>query len=232
MISDRWLYGWATGYAAVGAASLLIPLYALELGAGATLVGLMASTAAFSGVPGAILWGKIASETGRKRPFVQVALVATAGVLAILPLASTPWVVLALNAALWFAVSAAAPVLNLIVVEGVPADRWERRFGLLNHYQGYGWLAGLLAGAGWTAVAPRFVDLSPLGAQRAFFLLSALAAATGFVAVRVWYPDRRYRLGSSRRRTTTCRTAEAGAPVGTFARCRSAQVDSTGRCVR
>ncbi len=28
---DRWLYGWALGYASVGAASLLVPLYALAL---------------------------------------------------------------------------------------------------------------------------------------------------------------------------------------------------------
>lgn len=38
---DRWLVAWAMGYAAVGAASLLIPLYAISLGAGAFLVGLM-----------------------------------------------------------------------------------------------------------------------------------------------------------------------------------------------
>jgi MFS family permease len=188
MSSDRWLYGWALGYAAVGAASLLIPLYALSLGAGPLLVGLMASTAAFAGVPGAILWGKLASKTGRRRRFVLVALAATAAVLAVIPAIESPMTVLAANAALWFVVSAAAPVLNLIVVEGVPVDGWERRFGLLNHYQGYGWLGGLLAGAGWNAVATRVVG--PLAAQRTFFFVCAGAAALGLVAVRAWYPEK------------------------------------------
>ena len=40
-MSDRWLYGWAVGDAAVGAASLLVPLYVLALGGSALVVGLV-----------------------------------------------------------------------------------------------------------------------------------------------------------------------------------------------
>jgi MFS family permease len=185
---DRWLYGWATGYAAVGAASLLVPLYAIELGAGPLLVGLIAATAAFAGVPGAVLWGRLASRTGRRRRFVLIALGATAGMLAVMPLLTTPWLVLAANAGLWFVVAAAAPVLNLVMVESVPADQWESRFGVLNHYQGYGWLAGLLAGAAWSAATTTLVPA--VVAQRAFFLLAAAAATAGLGLVRAWYPDR------------------------------------------
>jgi hypothetical protein len=58
--------------------------------------------------------------------------------------------VLASNAALPSFVSAAAPVLNLVVVECVPTDQRECRFGPLDHCQRDGWLAGLLAGAIWT----------------------------------------------------------------------------------
>jgi hypothetical protein len=54
-MEDRWLLGWGLGYAAVGGASLLVPLYALELGGDHVLVGLVAATAAFAGVPGALL---------------------------------------------------------------------------------------------------------------------------------------------------------------------------------
>ncbi|MFB6304793.1 MAG: MFS transporter, partial [Haloferacaceae archaeon] len=115
--SDRWLYGWGLGYAAVGGASLLVPLYAIELGAGAFVVGLIAATAAFAGVPGALLWGRLAARTERRRPFVLVTLGATAGVLALVPLLASPWTVLVANAALWFVVAAAAPVLNLIAIE-------------------------------------------------------------------------------------------------------------------
>jgi hypothetical protein len=37
-VSDRWLYGWAVGDAAAGAASLLVPLYVLALGGSALVV--------------------------------------------------------------------------------------------------------------------------------------------------------------------------------------------------
>jgi MFS family permease len=201
--SDRWLYGWGLGHATVGAASLAVPLYAIALDASALLVGLIASTAAFAGVPGAILWGKLASRTGRRRRFVVVALGATAGVVALLPVVSLPAfrrlvppsvvppavAVLVLNAALMFVVAAAAPVLNLIVVEGVPADRWDERFGLLNHYQGFGWLGGLAAGFLWGVVGPAVLPVSELALQRVFFLVLATAAAVGLAIVVTYYPE-------------------------------------------
>ncbi|NHN49056.1 MFS transporter [Halostella sp. JP-L12] len=188
MTGDRWLYGWGTGYAAVGAASLLVPLYALEQGADALLVGLMASTAAFAGVPGAIIWGRLASRTGRRRVFVATALAATAVVLAAIPFLRSPFALLLANAALWFVVAAAAPVLSLIVVDGVPEAEWERVLGRLNHYQGYGWLLGLLAGALWTGAAGTRTDA--VTAQRQFFLLSAAAALLGLAVVAYWYPEK------------------------------------------
>lgn len=72
---DRWLYGWGVGYAAVGGASLLVPLYALELGGGPALVGLLAAAAAFAGVPGALLWSRLAERADRRRPFLLATLV-------------------------------------------------------------------------------------------------------------------------------------------------------------
>lgn len=188
--SDRWLYGWALGYVAVGAASLLVPLFAIGLGADAFLVGAIAAVAAFAGVPGALLWGRLAARTHRRRPFVLVALLSSAVVLGLLPLSRTPVHVLVLNAGLWFVVSAATPVLNLIVVEGYPEDRWNARIGRLNALQGYGWVAGLLVGTGWTALYPR---LSPggtaLAGQRLLLLVLALTAFVAFGITRLWYPE-------------------------------------------
>ncbi|RDZ45766.1 MFS transporter [Haloferax sp. Atlit-19N] len=187
---DRWLFGWALGYAAVGASSLVVPLYAIELGANALFVGLIAATAAFAGAPGAVLWGRLAARAKRRRPFILVALVATAGALFLTATVSSPAAVLVANALLWFVVAAAAPVLNLIVVEGVPSKDWDRRFGVLNHYQGYGWLGGLVVGAVWSALAPRLFGLDALAVQRRFLVAAAVAAALGAVLVRVWYPER------------------------------------------
>lgn len=185
---DRWLYGWALGYVAVGAASLLIPLFALTLGGGPLLVGVLASTAAFAGVPGALLWGWLAGRTDRRRPFVLVALAATGVVIAVTPLVRSPWPLVAVNAALWFVVTAATPVLNLVVVDGVPEDRWDAALGRLNAYQGYGWVGGLLLGTVWTGVATPV--LGPVRAQTLLFRLLAAVAFAGLLVVRLEYPER------------------------------------------
>ncbi|MFB6221521.1 MAG: MFS transporter [Halolamina sp.] len=185
--SDRWLYAWATGYAAVGGASLLLPLYALSLGADAFYVGLMASTAAFAGVPGALLWGRLASRTGRRRPFVLVALVATTLVLLLSPLLSSPAMLVVGNAALWFVVSAASPVLNLVVVEGVEQSAWDGRIARLNALQGWGWLAGLLVGTVWTVLAPK-AGIDPLTAQRVLLGGFGGVAAVAVLLFARFYP--------------------------------------------
>jgi MFS family permease len=185
---DRWLYAWATGYAAVGGASLLLPLYALSLGADAFYVGLMASTAAFAGVPGALLWGRLAGRTGRRRPFILVALVATALVLLVSPFISSPAALVVVNAALWFVVSAAAPVLNLVVVEGVGQSEWDGRIARLNALQGYGWLAGLVVGTVWTGVAPQ-LDIGPVIAQRSLLAGLGVLAIVAVLLFARFYPS-------------------------------------------
>lgn len=173
--TDAWLYGWTLGYAAVGAASLLVPPYAIDLGVGAFAVSLIAATAALAGVPGAILWGRLVTRTQRRRPFVLVAL-GLSGVFLALPFLGSPLTVLAANAALWFVIAAAAPVLNVIVVEGYAPRAWAGRFGRLNHYQGYGWLVDLVAVAG-AAVAP------PVGLVVVGLLFALVGASRAVIAV-------------------------------------------------
>ena len=177
---NRWLLAWAAGYAAVGAASLLVPLYAITLGAGPFLVGLVAATAALAGVPGALLWGRLAERTGRHRTFLLVSLGLTTISLAVVPLVSTLDLVLVANAVLWFAVAAAAPVLTLLVVADTPEHEWDTRIGVLSKYQGYGWLLGLLAGAAWNGIGIQFVAATD--AQRVFFYALAAVTALAFVA--------------------------------------------------
>lgn len=185
---DRWLYAWTLGYVAVGAASLLLPLYALSIGADPFEIGVMASTAAFAGVPGALLWGWLAHRTGRRRVFVEIALAAVSVALAVAPFVAMIPPLILLNALLWFAVSAASPVLMLLVVDGTTETAWERRIALLNTWQGYGWVAGLLVGSLWTPVAARVVG--PQFARLGLFWLCAAAAVTGAVLSVRWVPRR------------------------------------------
>lgn len=177
---NHWLLAWGAGYAAVGAASLLVPLYAITLGAGPFLVGLIAATAALAGVPGALIWGRLAERTGRHRTFLLISLGLTTVSLAVMPLVPSLDFVLVTNAVLWFAVAAAAPVLTLLVVADAPEHEWDTRIGVLSTYQGYGWLLGLLAGAAWNVIGTQFVPAAD--AERVFFYALAAVTALAFVS--------------------------------------------------
>ncbi|MFB6114199.1 MAG: MFS transporter [Halodesulfurarchaeum sp.] len=184
--SDRWLSAWALGYAAIGAASLLVPLYALELGAGPFVAGALEATAGLAGVPGALVWGTLADRTGRRRAFVLLSLLGSGASLALFPWISSIQYLLAVNAVLWFLVAAATPVLTLFMIEESPEREWEARIGVLNAYQRYGWVGGLLIGAVWLWLGTRMV--APLPAQRSFFIVCAIGAFLATPLAFVWLP--------------------------------------------
>ncbi|MFB6123231.1 MAG: MFS transporter [Haloferacaceae archaeon] len=181
-----WLYAWALGYAAIGAASLLVPLYAIELGADPLVAGALEATAGLAGVPGALIWGRLADRTGQRRTFVLITLVGAGFVLAAFPLLSALPLVLLANGVLWFVVAAATPVVTLFMIERVPEREWETRIGLLNAYQRYGWVGGLVAGTVWLgAVSLRY---GALFAQRTFFLLCAAVSLAAVPLAFYWLP--------------------------------------------
>jgi MFS family permease len=106
MSDRRWLYAWGLGSAAFGTASLLVPLYVVTLGGDAVDLGLLAAAAAFLGAPGAIVWGRVADRTTRRREVVVGSLGGTAVALAAIPaLESVPALIVA-NAILWLIVAA------------------------------------------------------------------------------------------------------------------------------
>jgi MFS family permease len=194
MTDHRWLYAWGLGSMALGAASLLVPLYAVGLGADSFELGLLGAVAALVGAPGALVWGRLADRTHDRRAVALFSLVGVALLLALLPLgplASVPAVVV-VNALVWLVFAAAGPVLTLVVVADVPESEWNHEIALLNKYQGYGWAGGLLLGIVWSGTVGQFVDV--LTSQRS--LLVTLAAVTAVAAVLLarWMPtpsDRR-----------------------------------------
>lgn len=189
---ERWLYAWGLGYVAVGGASLLVPVYALTLGADAFAVGLLAATAAFAGVPGALVCGPLAERTGRSRAFVVGPLLAVGGTLLAMAFSSSVRWLLVLNTGLWFAVAAAAPVCNLSMVAGRPIDTWDDQLAQLNRVQGYGWVLGLAVGIVWLGAGA----MAPTTAQRSLLVLLAGAAVVGAAAVQAWFA-----VPAARRRT-------------------------------
>lgn len=65
-MTDRWLYPWALGSVAFGGASLLVPLYIVQLGASPFQLGLLASMAAIVGAPGALIFGRLADRINNR----------------------------------------------------------------------------------------------------------------------------------------------------------------------
>jgi len=172
---DSWLRAWGVGSVAFGATSLLVPLYLVALGGGALALGWLASLAALAGLPGALVGGRIADRTGRRRAFVVGPLAVTGLALVVLPAVRSIPGVLAVNAVVWLAFAAAGPALNLLAVADVEEAAWSDRLGELNAVQGYGWAAGLGLGLVWTTAAGRLVG--PLAG------LGSLAVACGVVAL-------------------------------------------------
>ncbi|UPV73709.1 MFS transporter [Halorussus limi] len=184
----RWLYAWGLGSVALGAASLLVPLYVVALGGDPVALGLLAASAALLGTPGALLWGRVADRTADRRPVVVGSLVGVAASLAAIPLVESVTAVLALNALLWFVSAAGGPVLTLLVVADAPESEWSRRIAALNKYQGYGWAGGLVLGTAWLGVlAPRFA--SPLAARQWLFAVCGALAAVSAAAAAKWVPS-------------------------------------------
>lgn len=181
-MTARWLYAWALGSVSFGGASLLVPLYIVQLGASPVELGVLAATAAVIGAPGAILFGRLADHVRHRRGLVLATLSTVALTLAALPLLTGIAAIIAANAALWLVVASVAPVLTMLVVDDAPESAWSERIGLLNKYQGYGWAGGLVLGAAWPLVAARF--LAGTGTRALFWLLAGIAGASALGAAR------------------------------------------------
>lgn len=187
MSTPRWLYAWGLGSVALGGASLLLPLYVIELGAEPFTLGVLAASAAGAGAPGAFLFGRIADRTGRKRGLVHGALVAVAGTLLLVPFLRSIPLVIGANAVVWFSFAAVGPVLTLLAVAGVPEAEWQDRIARLNTYQGWGWAGGLVLGALWTGFGEQY--LRPVTIQRTFFYACGACAVGAFAGIRAYLPS-------------------------------------------
>ncbi|AGB32886.1 major facilitator superfamily protein [Natrinema pellirubrum DSM 15624] len=182
-MSDRWLVAWGLGSVAFGGASLLIPLYIVQLGASPVQLGLLAATAAAVGAPGAIAFGRAADRVDRRRLLVLATLAGVAGSLAAIPFLRSITAVIAANAVLWLLVSSIGPVLTMLVVDDAPESAWSERIGLVNSYQGYGWAGGLVLGTVWPVVGSRLLAAGAV-TRALFWLLAACAAVSAILAAR------------------------------------------------
>lgn len=182
-MAERWLFAWGLGSVAFGGASLLVPLYVVQLGGTTVDLGLLFATSALIGAPGAIVFGRLADRTDHRRPLVLITLSVIGGALAVVPLLSDVAAIIVANAGLWLVVAAVSPVLTMLVVDDAPSRDWGERIGQLNKYQGVGWAGGLVFGAVWPLVARPFLGFNE--ATRAlFWLLAGCAGLAALIAAR------------------------------------------------
>lgn len=185
-MTERWLYAWALGAVAFGGASLLVPLYVVQLGGTAVDLGILAASAALVAAPGAIAFGRLGNRVDQRRSLVLGTLAVVAGVLAALPLLGSVLAVIVANALLWLMVSSVPPVLTMLVVDDAPESAWTERIGRLNKYQGYGWAGGLVLGTVWPLVGSRL--LAPTAVTPALFWVLAGCAGVSVVGAAASLP--------------------------------------------
>lgn len=185
MVRD-WLLPWSLGAVAYGGASLLVPLYVVELGGDAFDLGVLAAVAAAVGVPSAVVVGRRIDRSRRFRPYVLAILAVTVAMLATIPLLESIPLVIAANAVIWLTFAAATPVLTLLVVADAPAHAWSEHIARLNEYQGIGWALGLALGTAWTLGGGLVVG-DRLALQTCFGVLAAVGLV-GTVSGARWFP--------------------------------------------
>jgi len=182
-MTDRWLGAWGLGSVAFGGASLLVPLYIVELGASPVQLGVLAAMAAGVAAPGAIAFGRLANRVAYRRLLVLATLIGVAVSLAAVPFLTSVSAVIAANAVLWLFASSIGPVLTMLVVDDAPESKWSERIGLVNKYQGYGWAGGLVIGTVWPAVGSRLLAADEI-TRTLCWVLAGCAGASAILAAR------------------------------------------------
>lgn len=187
-MTERWLPAWGLASVAFGGASLIVPLYVVELGGDAFVLGVLFASASFVGVPGALVFGNLADRTGKRRIFVLAAMAVAVVTMVAMPTFDSIGPVIVANALLWLGFAASIPVLTLLVVADEPDSNWTALIASLNRYQGLGWAGGLALGL--LVIVGGTTRVDTIVAQRVFFLACAACAGIGFgLALRRLPPD-------------------------------------------
>lgn len=161
-------------YAAVGATAPLISLYLEDLGASYSLISVILTTHAVTGLAFNYVWGRLSDRLGRRRPIVVAGLLGMAGSFGLFALAPTyqiAWVIRILSAIAMTAYTVASLALmgDLLATQ---AGRGRR----MGSYRGFGSLSFALGAFGAKPVVDAF------GLRPIFWVGALCFLAAGLVA--------------------------------------------------
>jgi len=177
---QRWFYAYGLVNVAAGGSSILLPLYALYLGADAGGVGLLAAAGSVVSIPASILWGLLSDRWKARKLFTALGFFGISASFVLMALAkSLFWLILANGFfSLWWIASAS--LATVMIIEKEERANWEGKIALFNFIVSFGWLIGLVIGFGWSGFSTSFVtkELSFLS----LFLLFGLVSMGAFLA--------------------------------------------------
>jgi MFS family permease len=163
--------------AALSALSTFVPLQILALGGNVVDVGLAIVAYNLAVIPAPIIWGYVSDVTGSRRRLIVASSLLLFGACIGLFLSNSIIGILLFYAVVAHSAGMIAPPVNLLLMEKLPKDEWDRGYSSLNWYTFVGQIIGTAAGVPW-------VNLLPLHSfTLACSFMAALAAASSFILV-------------------------------------------------
>ncbi|WP_456321380.1 MFS transporter [Palaeococcus sp. (in: euryarchaeotes)] len=159
-----WFYSFVPFKIATGGASILLPLYLLSLGGGASDVGVMNALASFASMTGTLFWGNLSDRTLKRRVFISLGFASTSVFLALFAIVDNPRELILVNMAYAFFLATTISVPVVLVLRSVRKTYWDYGLGKFNEISGWGWVFGLAIGL----TLSKFISMS------ASFLLFAI----------------------------------------------------------
>ncbi|MDH4123401.1 MAG: MFS transporter [Thermoplasmata archaeon] len=189
---DKWYYCYLPIGIANGATSLLIVLFAYQLGANVGQIGLIAAASSLSSVPAYMIWGSLSDRIKRRKPFVILGFVGMAICLILMGISDNVPDYFIANLLFGFLSSASAPVATILVIETAKKDQWAKRIAAFSQIGGIGWVAGLALGAIWLQFEMLNMPLD--NAMRALFILGAALALISSIGAWKWIKEPRKKI--------------------------------------
>ncbi|MCF7890749.1 MFS transporter [Candidatus Bipolaricaulota bacterium] len=185
---QSWFYAYGLANIAAGGSSILLPLYALHLGADAGGVGLLAAAASVVSIPASILWGNLSDRWKVRKLFIALGFLGISASFVLMALTKSLFWLILVNGffSLWWIASAS--LATVMIIEREEKVHWESKIALFNFVVSLGWLMGLVIGFGWSGFSTSLFtkELSFLS----LFLLFGFVSSGAFIVSVLLIPEK------------------------------------------